>query len=256
MDFNSDLGKSIYSNREVSDWWMNWAKTSINPKSKIVADIGCGGGIYSKGFFQLGASTVISIDSSKKYIEEVKTNLAGFNPIIKLNDCTELDLNDSSVDIVFERALIHHLSNDQKLNNLKEIKRVLKPGGRAIIQDRTFQDVSNKDSRFWIRNTLFECFPRLLAFEQARRPDSGQYQELINSSGLEVQKTEKIPEIRKEYSNIEELCNEVSQRKGKSILFELTDDELRMYCQKLRSQAKNGSIVEQDLWTVWILRNP
>ncbi len=92
MDFNTNTTKGIYSDRAVSDWWKKWAQNTIHPKSKIIADIGCGGGIYSKGFFQLGASTVIMVDSSEKYIAEAKENLSQYHPIFKLNDCTNLDI--------------------------------------------------------------------------------------------------------------------------------------------------------------------
>lgn len=256
MDFNSNSGKGIYADRTVSDWWLKWADATIDPKSKIIADIGCGGGIYSQGFFQLGASAVIMVDSSEKYVEEARINLSQYNPTILLNDCTKLDIDDSTVDIVFERAVIHHLSIDQMLANLKEIKRILKPDGHAYIQDRTYQDVTNRDDRFWIRNTLFECFPRLLTHEKTRRPDSEKFQDLVKQAGLEVHQVEKIPEVRKDYATIDDLCGEIRERKGKSILFELSDEELDEYCQGLKKKAVSRPMVEQDIWTVWNLRNP
>lgn len=256
MDFNSNKVKGIYSNRAVSDSWKDWAQKIIRPQAKVIADIGCGGGIYSKGFYELGAFHIFMVDGSQKYIEEVKVKFTRLNPTMLVNDCTKLDIESESIDIVFERALIHHLTNDQMLANLKEIRRILRPNGYAYIQDRTYQDVILEDKKFWIRNTLFECFPKLLEYEKHRRPDSDQYCNLVTKAGLEVSNVEKITEIRKEYSGIDDLCSEILKRKGKSILFELSDQELQKYCQKLEENSLDKQIVEQDSWTVWMIRKP
>ena len=47
-------------------------------------------------------------------------------------DCTNLDLNNASVDLVLGIALIHHLTVDQELKLYEECYRVLKEGGTAI----------------------------------------------------------------------------------------------------------------------------
>ncbi len=142
------------------------------------------------------------------------------------------------------------------LRNLGEINRILKSDGHAYIQDRTFQDIIQQGEKFWIRNTLFECFPQLLEYEKKRRPDSEQYEQFINQTGLHIFDTENISEVRKEHSDIGELCSEIMKRKGKSILFELSDEQLLEYCRMLKSKAKEEPIVEQDIWTVWNLRKP
>jgi len=254
MDFNSDKTRSVYSDRQAADSWKQWAKSVINPKAKAIADLGCGGGIYSKGFYELGAASVILVDNSAKYAKEARKNLSQYQPTVKVNSCTALDIPDEAVDIVFERAVIHHLSKLEKGSNLREIFRILKPSGHAFIQDRTYQDVIEQDSDYWIRNTLFECFPHLLEIEQTRRPDVEEYEKMISQAGLTISKIEKLPEIRKTYSDIDELLSEVLSRKGKSILFKLTDGQLDNYCQELKSRKPPGPIVEQDLWTVWNLK--
>ena len=42
----------------------------LKPTGKDVVDVGCGDGIYSKGFVLCGAKSVLGIDSSEQYIEE------------------------------------------------------------------------------------------------------------------------------------------------------------------------------------------
>jgi hypothetical protein len=35
-------------------------------------------------------------------------------------------------------------------------------------------------------------------------------------------------------------------------LFELTDAELEVYCERLREEATNRPLIERDVWTVWL----
>ena len=41
-------------------------------------------------------------------------------------------------------------------------------------------------------------------------------------------------------------------RKGKSILYELSDTELAAYCRRLSVLAETYELVKRDPWTVWI----
>src|SRR3954470_601792 len=74
----------------------------------------------------------------------------------------------ASKNVVFERALIHHLKDYKAC--FAEAHRVLVPGGSLIVQDRTPDDVELPGSPEHVRGYFFERFPRLLAVELARRP--------------------------------------------------------------------------------------
>lgn len=114
------------------------------------------------------------------------------------------------------------------------------------------EDIQSDHTDFWIRATLFEVFPELLDFEGARRSTVGGYADILKSGGFEDVRVLEYAETRKCYSSYQELEAEILARKGKSILFELSDSELRRYCKRLKSQAPTNSLREVDRWTVWL----
>src|SRR5260370_29979740 len=83
-------------------------------------------------------------------------------------DASATGLPSASVAIVFHRALIHHLRGYEAC--FAEARRVLVPGGRLIVQDRTPADVELPGSPEHLRGYFFERFPRLLAVETGRPP--------------------------------------------------------------------------------------
>jgi len=66
-------------------------------------------------------------------------------------DMTKLSFNDNTFDIVFASHVLEHIEEDQKA--MREVYRVLKPGGIAILQvpiqdrDKTYEDSSIKDPK-------------------------------------------------------------------------------------------------------------
>lgn len=59
-------------------------------------------------------------------------------------------------------------------------------------------------------------------------------------------------EVRKVHSSIEDLLKDLSPRTGRSILHELSDNELSTLLQHIHSKIYDKSpIIEQDRWTIW-----
>ena len=59
-------------------------------------------------------------------------------------------------------------------------------------------------------------------------------------------------EIRKIHDSVEALLQDLSPRTGRSILYELTDDELSQLLQHIQTALQNVSpIIERDRWTIW-----
>jgi hypothetical protein len=65
-------------------------------------------------------------------------------------------------------------------------------------------------------------------------------------------------EIKDVHGDIESLAENLLQRKDRSILHELTDDELQDLVGHIRQQFRGyeGEIVDQTRWTLWIARKP
>lgn len=252
MDFNASYAADLYSDRAAHSSWQEFCLANLCPEGKDVADIGCGGGIYTLAFVKLGAKSVVGIDISKQYIEESKKQSSDFYDInFLVGDATATGLEDSSIDLVFERALIHHFTIELQEQNLCEVKRILRKDGVLAVQDRTIENIINDDPKYWIRSTLFDCFPELLEFEKSRRLTDLAYVSLLKKHQLEVLKTMRFSEVRKVYKSFEELKSEILMRKGKSILFELSDKQLQHYCIKLEEQSLGRDLVEIDEWTIW-----
>lgn len=95
---------------------------------KIVLDIGCGAGYGAEMLLKEGqARQVVGLDIDLEQIR-IETTL-GLNWI--QGDAMMLPFNDESFELITAFEIIEHLNTPEKA--LKEIKRVLKKGGLAII---------------------------------------------------------------------------------------------------------------------------
>jgi SAM-dependent methyltransferase len=253
MQFASGATARTYSDRAVDASWNDWAAEHLMPRGKDVVDIGCGGGIYSFGFAAIGARSVIGIDKSPQYVDEARGSIRASDTIaFRAGDAEDTRLPAASADIVFERAVIHHLTAPRMVRNAAEAKRLLRDGGVFVVQDRTIEDVESRDPEHWIRATLLEVFPRLIDFERVRRPARQPYRDLLIGAGFASARELHYDEVRRRYASFDELRREILARKGKSILFELSDAELELYCKRLEEKAGDRPLIERDLWTVWL----
>ncbi|MCA8928797.1 MAG: class I SAM-dependent methyltransferase [Alphaproteobacteria bacterium] len=255
VDFAAPALRGAYGDREVSAEWLAWCRAHLAPAGRDVADIGCGGGIYSRGFARAGAASVVGVDRSPQYVAEARAAGAGLVAMRFIEgDAAATGLPDASIDLVFCRAVIHHLSAGEQAAAAAEWRRILRPGGLCAVQDRTADDASADDPAYWVRATLFRTFPRLLATERARRPDRAAYAGCLDAAGFEAVTVATFAETRRTYADFPALEAEILARKGKSILHELSDAELALYAARLGEAAGAPPLVERDPWTVWLAR--
>ncbi|NPV86953.1 MAG: arsenite methyltransferase [Anaerolineae bacterium] len=97
------------------------------------ADVGAGTGFIAAGLAPL-VRQVHVIDGSAAMLEVARKNLADYPSIVYHHaEGLALPLEDQSVDVVFANMYLHHCPDP--LAAIREMARILKPGGRLVITD-------------------------------------------------------------------------------------------------------------------------
>ncbi len=251
INFHDEANRNSYATRTADESWLNAMRSIANPQGLRVADIGCGGGIYSRAWLELGARHVVGVDSSRVMMDAARERASdNLSLAFQLGDAADTGLPDGSVDLAFERALIHHLSDLEPA--MAEAYRILSVGGWLVVQDRTPEDVALPGSREHIRGYFFERFPRLLEIERSRRWTIEQVMSAMGRAGFREVDAFTFWETRRVYKSFDELAKDLRARTGRSILHELDDGELESLIAFIGHKVgTDGPIVEQDRWTVW-----
>ncbi len=112
-------------------------QANIQPNYDVL-DFGCGSLTLSLMIrMSENRANVTAIDVDEKIIEIAKQKKQEFGTDIKIDHYHGkiLPYEDDSFDRVLTSLVFHHLNKKQKENSLKEIYRVLKPGGELHIAD-------------------------------------------------------------------------------------------------------------------------
>lgn len=108
------------------------ARAYLRPEM-AVADIGAGTGFIAAGLAPL-VKKVYAVDGSPAMLEVAQKNLAGFENIeIRQADGLALPFPGESLDAVFANMYLHHCEDPAA--SIREMVRVLRPGGRLVITD-------------------------------------------------------------------------------------------------------------------------
>ena len=110
----------------------------------LVLDIGCGHGRHTRPLAMTGQS-VVGMDISRKLLligKKTTSSAQEFRAIEWLGaDMTRLPFADGTFDAALCIAVLHHLgSSDERLLAVSEIRRVLRPGGKAFLSVWSLDD--------------------------------------------------------------------------------------------------------------------
>ncbi len=131
------------------------ARAYLRPEM-VVADVGSGTGFMAAGLAPL-VKQVYALDGSEAMLEVARANLRAFpNVVCKVADGTALPLEDGSLDAVFANMYLHHCADP--LAAIREMVRVLRPGGRLVITDM------EKHDHEWMRQEMADQW---LGFERS-----------------------------------------------------------------------------------------
>lgn len=157
-------------------------------KGKTILDIGCGDGLYSVTFLKLGAEKVCGQDLSENYIKDAirkSIELGYINFTGKVGDCSNLQFEDNSFDIIFSGDVFEHITDELKLKFIQEAYRVLKPGG--IFTVKTPNKSYLKFSNFLHRIKAVTRFknPFNIHIAHTKNNPDNEHHGLINHKNLE-----------------------------------------------------------------------
>jgi ubiquinone/menaquinone biosynthesis C-methylase UbiE len=112
-------------------------QAALGPSARVL-DIGCGTGTFATAIKRSHpAVEVIGLDPDPKALARAKKKAVRAGVSIQFDQgfSNELPYPDASFDRVFSSLMFHHIKGDDRLNTLREVRRVLKPGGSFHLVD-------------------------------------------------------------------------------------------------------------------------
>jgi ubiquinone/menaquinone biosynthesis C-methylase UbiE len=129
-----------YDRRYDEDFWNAFCDILRHPSPDVVADFGCGPGLFLVDSVQkLGAATVYGFDESAEMLSQAEEFLQTVLPeerihLQKMNfDNESVELSSNDVNLAFSGYVIHEVKDPQSL--LKRVNKVLSPAGEYVILD-------------------------------------------------------------------------------------------------------------------------
>jgi len=98
----------------------------LGPAARTL-DLGCGPGAFADLF---AAGDYVGVDLNARYIDHARRTKKG---AFIVSDAKHVDLPDRRFDQVLVFGLLHHLPDVEALAVLSECRRLLVPGGRALV---------------------------------------------------------------------------------------------------------------------------
>lgn len=128
-------------------------------KGEVILDLGCGAGLDLYFYAQVAGEKgkVYGLDISEDMVSKAKQNmeLVGIkNAEISVGESDNLSFNDNFFDVVASNG-IYNLSPDKEAV-MREVYRVLKPGGRTVFCEIVLKEPLSEDERK-SRSDWFRC---------------------------------------------------------------------------------------------------
>ena len=122
----------VEEHRYSKEWHIPQAADFAGSRGLRVLEIGCGLGTDGARFAQAGADYT-GVDLTEAAIELARKRFELFNLPGKFRtaDAENLDFDSNSFDLIYSHGVLHHTPDTARA--VKEIYRVLRPGGRAMV---------------------------------------------------------------------------------------------------------------------------
>jgi len=122
----------VEQHRYEKEWHIPAAAGFSQTKGLRVLEIGCGLGTDGAQFAQAGADyTGVDLTNAAVELAQKRFELFDLRGTFQTADAEKLDFADNSFDLVYSHGVLHHTPDTA--GAIREVHRVLKPGGRAIV---------------------------------------------------------------------------------------------------------------------------
>src|SRR2546425_3339202 len=122
----------VEQHRYEKEWHIPTAADFAAARGLRVLEIGCGLGTDGAQFAKAGADyTGIDLTDAAIELARKRFELCGLQGNFQIADAENLEFPDESFDLVYSHGVLHHTPDTARA--VREIHRVLKPGGRAIV---------------------------------------------------------------------------------------------------------------------------
>lgn len=121
------------------------SSANIEPGHRVL-DIGCGTGtLVVQLKRQYGPAQVVGLDPDPKALRRARLKAVRADVSVQLDQgfANELPYERASFDRVFSSFMFHHLNKQERENMLREVLRILKPGGSFHFVDFIVDDASH-----------------------------------------------------------------------------------------------------------------
>lgn len=106
------------------------------PEGSTAVDVGCGTGTFAIALASRRADAkVVGVDGDAEILGLARAKTGAEEVDWQQGLAQEIPLEDGSADVVTMSLVLHHLLPDDKHRALREVKRVLKPGGHFHVAD-------------------------------------------------------------------------------------------------------------------------
>ncbi|HET8909979.1 MAG TPA: methyltransferase domain-containing protein [Ktedonobacteraceae bacterium] len=241
----------------VDPAWIVLMKELVDIQDKLVLDIGCKEGLYTKALVELGARAVTGLELSREHLNTARANVQE-EPRIDLvrGDPLNTGLLAERYDVVMERDILHQYPPEEIHRCLEEAYRLLKPGGLLIIQERMSDDRSLPGSKTHLHGYFFSRYPKLRTREFIRSANADSVKHILQILGYQHIQERKYWQIDETYPNLNSLAESLLSHNQQVLEQNLSDEDLESlatyitYLEEQMQQDDGAEIISKDRWTI------
>jgi ubiquinone/menaquinone biosynthesis C-methylase UbiE len=207
---------------EVLRRWLDRVAAHAPADTRLIVDVGCGTGRFTRPLAERLHARVIGIDPSQRMLDVARAKPGAGQVEFRLAPAERLPLEDGCADMLFMSMVLHHLPDRPAA--ARECHRVLRDGGRIAMRTCT-RDIVYPQSRF---------FPGMLPMLAADLPSAADIIALFEGAGFRSRVHEIVPHVVA--TGWQEFADKLALR-ADSFLARLPDHEFAAGMTALRAHA-------------------